>query len=152
MNRLQLVKLLFFADREHLARYGRPIAGGPYCALKYGPVCSEFLNDLNNPTSPLSAFVKTSGHDLRAESAFNEEILSESDIEVLEGIDRDYGKYDRFALADMTHALKAWEKNYPDRNANTSCPLPYEDFFLDLEDASILELIRDDQEAWNELI
>jgi uncharacterized phage-associated protein len=151
MDRLKLVKLLFFADRNHLARYGRPIAGGPYNAMKYGPVCSEFLNEVNATVSPPTIPIEIREHKLLAKAIANEDILSESDIEILEEVDREYGKHDTFALAEITHSLKAWESNYPDKAANTSHPLPYEDFFLDLEDDSILELIRDDQEAWNEL-
>jgi uncharacterized phage-associated protein len=151
MHKLQLVKLLFFADREHLAQYGRPITGGSYFAMKYGPVCSEFLNDINAAISPTATLIESRVYKLFAKVTVDEDILSESDIEILEKVEREYGKYDRFALADITHTLKAWVSNYPDINANTSYPLPYEDFFLDLEDNSILELICDEQEAWNEL-
>jgi uncharacterized phage-associated protein len=153
MDRLKLVKLLFFADRDHLARYGRPVIGGHYRAMKYGPVCSEFLDDINIKieTPAQITCIESKDHKLFAKAMANEDVLSESDIEILEQIDKQYGKHDPFVLAEITHRLKAWDVNYPNKDANTSNPLPYEDFFLDLQGDSILELIRDDQEAWDAL-
>lgn len=148
LDKLKLVKLMFFADREHLARFGRPIIGGNYCAMKLGPVLSEFLNDLNKARGrrfPL----KSIEHNIHTDMSANEETLSESDIEVLESVDKQYGKYDQFRLTNITHNLKAWSKNYPDKDENTSRPMPYEDIFLDIEDGGMLDIIRDDQEAWN---
>ncbi len=34
----RIFKLLYFAERDHLAEYGRPITGDYYCALPRGPV------------------------------------------------------------------------------------------------------------------
>ena len=36
----KIFKVLYFADREHLAKYGRPITGDTYVAMEYGPVPS----------------------------------------------------------------------------------------------------------------
>ena len=46
LEKLKLVKLIFFADREHLHRYGRPIVGGRYVAMPLGPVASQCLDDM----------------------------------------------------------------------------------------------------------
>jgi len=148
LDRLQLVKLMFLADREHLVRYGRPVVGGNYCAMKLGPVLSELLDDLNHAKNEGTFPFQSIGHNVHTDSKAREEVLSESDIEVFEIVDREYGKLDRFKLAGITHDLKAWKKNYPDENISVSNPLPYEDFFLDVEDDSILEIIRDNQAAW----
>jgi len=151
LPRLKLVKLLFLADRTHLARYGRPIAGGNYVAMKLGPVCSEFLDDLRKspgrPTLPL----RSDGHKVVAKAGADEEMLSESDIEVLREVNCRYGNLDRFALADLTHKLKAWVKNYPNPTAKTSRPLPYEDFFLDLPNDEMLEFVQENHQAWSGL-
>lgn len=36
----KIFKVLYFADREHLTKYGRPITGDTYIAMEYGPVPS----------------------------------------------------------------------------------------------------------------
>ncbi|MCC8173433.1 MAG: SocA family protein [Odoribacter sp.] len=41
----KVFKTLYFADREHLARYGRSITRDVYVAMKYGPVPSR-LDDI----------------------------------------------------------------------------------------------------------
>lgn len=41
-------KIMFFADREHLLDYGRPIIGDRYVAMEHGPVPSSVLNLLKN--------------------------------------------------------------------------------------------------------
>ncbi|WP_370322762.1 Panacea domain-containing protein [Oricola sp.] len=43
-------KILFFADREHLLDYGRPITGDRYVAMEHGPVPSA-VRDLLKPDS-----------------------------------------------------------------------------------------------------
>ena len=144
--KLSLVKLIFLADRAHLAKYGRPIVGGQYVAMKHGPVGSELLDYLSRAVEGSGLPFQVVGIWVRASQPASEEELSESDIRVLHEIDAQYGNCDRFALRNLTHG-KAWQKNYPNPNENTSRPLPYEDFFLDLDDAEMLDIIREHQEA-----
>jgi uncharacterized phage-associated protein len=147
MDKLKLVKLVFYADRDHIAKFGRPIAGGPYVAMKHGPVSSKLLNDLAQAAPGAGYPFEARGRRVLALSQVDENELSESDMSVLEAVNAQYGNLDTFRLRDLTHELKAWRKNYPDPKANTSHPLPYEDFFLDLDDDGILKIIRDHQQA-----
>ena len=39
-----LSKVLYFADRKHLERYGRFIFGDTYIAMKFGPVLNIFFS------------------------------------------------------------------------------------------------------------
>src|SRR5438270_13824448 len=41
INKMKALKLLFFADRYHLRKYGRPVSDCSYFAMKNGPVASE---------------------------------------------------------------------------------------------------------------
>lgn len=41
ISRLKALKLLFFADRYHLRKYGRTVSGCTYYAMTHGPVASE---------------------------------------------------------------------------------------------------------------
>ena len=48
IDKLKLVKLMYLVDRTALIEEGYPVIGGKYCSMPYGPVISEFLDDLNN--------------------------------------------------------------------------------------------------------
>ena len=148
---LKLIKLLFYADRLHLARYGRPITGGLYRTLPHGPVAQDLLDDLNarakaSPRAGGYPFRREGDYKIHAAGDVDEDHLSESDIEVLEETDRKYGHHDAFTLRHMTHELKAYQKNDPGESCRD---LPYEDFFEDLPEdkRQILEIIREDNEA-----
>ncbi len=152
MEKLKLVKLLFLADREHLAKYGRPIIGGTYYAMDYGPVSSELLSCLNEAESGTLPFRIENQFKLVANKTCDEEWLSQSDLDVLDGIYKRYGHIDRFRLSEITHELKAYKKNEPTEGGRRL--LPYEDFFLDLDDKArkMLALICEEQEAWVDFV
>src|SRR5207244_13054003 len=44
LNKMKALKLLFFADRYHLRKYGRPVTDCAYFAMKNGPVASAAKN------------------------------------------------------------------------------------------------------------
>ena len=41
LNKMKALKLLFFADRYHLRKYGRSVSDCVYFAMKHGPAASE---------------------------------------------------------------------------------------------------------------
>src|ERR1035438_2254510 len=47
VTKKQICKLLFFADKSHLLRFGRTITGDTYFALEQGPVPTKGLNAIN---------------------------------------------------------------------------------------------------------
>jgi uncharacterized phage-associated protein len=134
MDKLQLVKLIFFADREHLIKYGRPIVGGSYFAMDHGPVSSELLTLINNSQKKPAAypFEFRGTFELIAKGSPDDEWLSESDLLVLDEIYQKYGRTDKWKLRDMTHKLKAYKKNEPPRGCSNV--MSYEDFFEDLDE------------------
>jgi uncharacterized phage-associated protein len=44
---LRVFKVLYFAEQKHLVRFGRPIVGDNYIAMKHGPVPSNIYNELD---------------------------------------------------------------------------------------------------------
>ncbi|MBN2271569.1 MAG: SocA family protein [Sedimentisphaerales bacterium] len=155
MDKLKLIKLFFWADREHLVRYGRPIVGGEYYNLDYGPVSSELLNLVNESDADASSVPFSSDkrtHQVCANGLCEERLLSKSDLDVLDEVYNRYGHMDGFQLSDMTHKLTAYTQNEPPKGGRSA--LAYEDFFLDLADAKSQEMLRiilDEQEAWMDL-
>jgi len=148
MDKIKLIKLFFLADRAHLAKYGRPIAGGNYYNMDHGPVLSQLKDILDyqydNQAGP---FTLTKEHLIIAKEKPDDSTLSESDLKILDFIYRKYGHHPGWKLVDYTHKLQAYQDYEPSRGGRKD--LPYEAFFLDLDQASqqMLDLIRDHQES-----
>jgi len=147
LNKMQLIKLVFLADQHHLFCYARPIVGGQYFAMKLGPVPSELLDDIDRSATDGTLPFTLKAYDVVTKTTANEDFLSESDIETLEQINTKYGDMDKYRLSKFTHRLGAFTANWPEDSQGRN-PLPYEDFFLDSKDKSILEIVSDDQQAW----
>jgi len=89
-----VLKVLYFADKKHLERYGRFVCGDSYVAMGHGPVPSgsyELINEtrtseLFGASSPFS--VKGKGdvvpHKIEQHRSFDLNMLSESDIECID--------------------------------------------------------------------
>ena len=145
MDKLKLIKLFFYADREHLARYGRPIVGGHYWAMDLGPVSEQLKNHVDSALPEAGLPFELRGrYEFLAKEPPNEDELSESDMEVLDMTYAQYGHIDSIRLSKMTHGLEVYKKNKPEQGGRK--PISYDDFFLDLHDAGMLEIIREDQE------
>lgn len=63
---LHIFKILYFADREHFAKYGRRIIDDTYCALPKGPVPSFLFDALKNSNS-----YKGKEHKIISDSLYN---------------------------------------------------------------------------------
>jgi uncharacterized phage-associated protein len=157
LSLMKLLKLVFLADLKHLLTFERPIIGGTYKAMTYGPVANELYNDMKS-AEPDSPFTFVQPYYVRTASPVNEDFLSESDIKALRHVDDAYGSMDAIALSGITHKFPLWATRQSD-----NAPIPYESFFLDIPDEHrrtlgididretrdlLLEILRDRQEAW----
>jgi len=88
----KLFKILYFADSEHLAEYGRPITGDEYIAMQFGPVPSllkDVIKSVNKPNPFLKMdidakqYFEVVTNFVGAKRTCNIEYLSQSDIECL---------------------------------------------------------------------
>ena len=154
IDKLKLLKILFFADREHLIQYGRPIVGGKYCAMALGPVHSEVFDLIKEAEKKKVKEFSVTDNNIQAKgnAVYDEQHFSESDLDILEKIEQKYGKKDQFALIPITHRLKAWADNAPNPGSKKSNPMPYEDFFKDYrsqKSKNMRELIDDQQEIFH---
>ncbi len=145
MDKLKLIKLLFYVDRDHLNRYGRPVVGGHYWAMDLGPVSGELKDHVDSATSDAGLPFEICGpYNLLAKGFPQEGELSESDIEILNEVYEKYAHIESIKLSRLTHALKVWRKNEP-QPGSRKC-IPYEDFFLDLDNTQMLKVIRENQQ------
>lgn len=95
-----IFKILYFADKDHYAKYGRRIVKDTFCALEYGPVPSNLYDaikmatkTLKNvlPNNPLATIAKSVSivdeiypNYLKALENADMDELSKSDIECLD--------------------------------------------------------------------
>jgi len=112
-------KVMYFADRDHLATYGRFICGDSYVAMKHGPVPSGTYDILKFVRGDEIAFPCAIPH---AKDSFrvdngksiipsrdaNLELLSESEKECLDAAIAKYSDMPFGQLTDISHD-KAWE-------------------------------------------
>lgn len=120
-----VAKVLYFADKEHLNRYGRPVLGDWYCKLAFGPVPSLAYDLIKR--EGLRFFAETlklfddavevrqqQREDQKSVPAIfpkrsvNLRRFSRSDIECLENAHRKYGSMSFAELFTLSHKERAW--------------------------------------------
>jgi uncharacterized phage-associated protein len=89
-----LSKVLFFADRNHLRAYGRPVTGDSYIAMVDGPVPSraydivkgnlDFFGDPQAIEAALTIDRDARYHRISAKRDPNIDLLSETDVAALD--------------------------------------------------------------------
>lgn len=141
VNKLKALKLVYFADRYHLRRYGRPVVGDEYLAMNYGPVPSgtkdlaemtDFLAE--DEASYAKAFLRpVDRYTLASEAPVEPQVFSASDREAIEWSWKHFGHLDGFALADMTHAYPDWKRHEEALKSKliSRAPMNYRDFLTD---------------------
>ena len=96
-SELKLQKLMYLAQRESLALTGKPLFDEPFEGWQYGPVLPQlrfYFEDDYEPFSPE-----------------NDNQLTEQEQYIIDNVICQYGKYEPWALADLTHKEKSWLKS-----------------------------------------
>lgn len=145
INKMKAIKLIYLADRYHLRKYGRPVIGDTYLAMKFGPVGSYTLNVANFSEKNLDREClryareylghpknDSKGQEMLSKKEVDMETFSQTDIEAFERIYQEFGDKDQFELARViTHSYPEWSKFRKDiESGKTRCaPMDYMDFF-----------------------
>jgi uncharacterized phage-associated protein len=143
-TKMILSKILYFADKEHLLAYGRPITGDVYIRMDHGPVPSLGLNLMRGKASTRQSVVYRAkmqtmpNHEIRVLSSPDLNYLSNSDCRELDASIEKYGKMTAKQLRDVSHHEETWK-----RTADNS-PIPFELMFEGRQDAALmLELLSE---------
>lgn len=137
---MKAIKLIFFADRYHIRKYGRPITRDEYFAMFYGPVnsgvkdvaeMSQFLGP--EESSYAEKFLEASRYEVASIEPLDDAVFSESDLEALSFAWEKFGPYDQFELADISHRYPEWKKHEETLKENSRVRMSYEDFLDDPE-------------------
>ena len=115
MSYMKLIKLLYLADREALAQWGRSITTDTYVSMDKGPVLSHILDRINEGPSPedpsfWAQHITPSGdYEVTLTIDPNGELLSEAEDELLDKIFKDHGRLSRREIVDLVHKLPEWQ-------------------------------------------
>lgn len=115
----KIFKVIYFADREHLSKYGRTITGDTYIAMKDGPVPSN-IDDIFKAVRGDSYFAKVENiavfsnlfciHDwylVQPKQQANLDYLSQTDVEELNDSLEKYGALSWDEVREKSHDY-AW--------------------------------------------
>ncbi len=167
IEKLKLIKLVYFADRYHLRRYGRPMINDAYFAMPLGPVgssvkdiaeFSSFLDETERVYANCYIAVGTTANTILSKTDVDTDIFSKSEIEALSFSYSEFGNQSAYSLVDITHQYPEWEKfkNSLESRETTREPMSYTDFFsnptnkLDDKFALGVDILSASQELFEE--
>lgn len=112
----KIFKILYFADREHLAKYGRPITGDTYIKMDYGPAPSNLYNifkdirgDGSFPVENLESYFSIiDEYIVNPEKKSDLSYLSRTDLNELNDSILKYGEMPFEKLTEISHGI-AWK-------------------------------------------
>lgn len=141
INKMKAIKLIFLADRLHLRKYGRPIVGDLYWAMKLGPVGSKTKNiaELSNISENIfeyaKKYIKPVDEKKQTFISIKPEdlsVFSKTDMECLEAVYNRYSDRDQFELAEITHKYPEWLRHKKELDSGKKrVRMSYEDFFIE---------------------
>lgn len=141
-NIYNVLKCIWFADREHLEQYGRQIYGETYFAPEHGPVPSGAY-DIVKYAAGRSSWDLRFPEALEAMNANNTEVsariepdldlLSRSELICLTNAAKKYGKLSFGKLKTLSHQSKAF------RNAGPNGEINLEALIRELHDGKDIE-------------
>lgn len=144
-------KLLYFADKEHLLDYGRPITGDRYVAMEHGPVPSAVRDilkaDAAVPDECIQAFddrIETAHVQnriyLTSKKTADFKLLSGSEQEYLRDAVHKYGNRTFGELKALSHD-DAWQEAWDNGVAYTMNPATWlKDLDADVQNSALAYL------------
>jgi hypothetical protein len=138
IEKLHALKLVFFADRYHLRKYGRPVTNDQYWAMRLGPVPSgvKDLFELDSASPEERHYAEkffgpgSHPHSIRSVAAVEERVLSRTDIEAFEFVSRTFQP--KFGIVEKTHLYPEWRRHEAAiKGGSSRVPMDYLDFLDD---------------------
>lgn len=144
LDKMKALKLVFFADRYHLRKYGRLITNDEYFAMDYGPVPSgvkdivemgSFLGRQEKQYAERFLSPARDDHLFRSTAEVDVNVLSTSDLEALQFAWDTFGGLSPIGLFRLTHRYPEWKRheNALGSKQVSRMPISYDDFLKDPE-------------------
>jgi uncharacterized phage-associated protein len=139
INKLKALKLMFFADRYHLRKFGRPVSECAYYAMTHGPVASEakhLAEEHDLLPAPARSYArrfleKKSNYEYVSVADVDKAVFSESDLEALIFAWENFGYLSQFQIRDLTHRYPEWKRHERALKDHKRVAMDYADFFAE---------------------
>ena len=126
----RLFKILYFAEKEHLVKWGDKIIADDFCALPYGPVPTKLFDAIKGKTNTLSEplwkvveFAKDDAPTvLLPKRPANMDYISASEKEVLDRSINDYAKELFNVIKNKSHD-EAWQHAFSGKGLKVMNPI-----------------------------
>lgn len=127
LRHVHLLKMLYIADREYLAKFGEMITGDRVCAMQYGPVLTSILDLIKGKGKRADDWARhiqtlPKSHKVRLLHDPQNGSLCRASRELLDDVFRRFGNLKPFEVVRLTHEFPEWEIYYHD---DTSTPIPW---------------------------
>jgi len=160
INRMKALKLIYFADRYHLRKYGRLVTNDTYFAMDNGPVASgakDIAEESNYGSGEARNYASnyiaaSSLYDFVSKKSTNRLEFSDSDIEALNYAWDKFGDLDEWGIVDLTHKYPDWYKHKSALKLFDRVQMDLNDFFDDstFQVDKCFELTDEDREIRRE--
>ena len=117
IDKLHALKLVFFADRYHLRKYGRPITNDQYWAMNFGPVPSgvKDIFELDSASSIERHYAEeffekgSKPYSICSKANVDNNVISDSDQEALSFAWNTFGCHS--GIVEKTHEYPEWKRH-----------------------------------------
>ena len=120
-TKMKICKLIYYSDKLHLNRYGRPVTGDTYIRMRKGPVPSMGLNLMRHTayfegaSELFDEVIAVKGIEVKALRAFNRNVFSRSDMRVMHEVMQSFGCESAEALSERSHDEESWKNSQMNR-------------------------------------
>ena len=140
---MRVLKMLYLADREAIARWGFFLSEDRHVSMDFGPVLSETYNLVKGQRR--SAFWSNyisprTNNRIRLLQTCPRDELSRAEENLLTEMYATYGHVDRFELSESTHEFPEWRNPH-----GSSVPISTREILMakNVPEAEIREILRD---------
>jgi uncharacterized phage-associated protein len=115
MSYMKLIKLLYLAERQAMAKWGESMSGDKFVSMPHGPVLSGTLDLINGDSEEYwDKFIKSEpDHEISLLQNVEIEDLDElclAEMKILDKVFDEFGKMGRFEISKYTHDYcKEWQ-------------------------------------------
>lgn len=147
LDKLTILKLLFFAERYSLRKYAQSITNDQFRAMRCGPVASATYDiigfkgtvALQHEAYAQEILSQEGTYSVKSKNALitreDYDELSDTDIEALDFSIKEFGKYSSSKLIDITHKYTEWSRFEKELSQkDSSHKMLSEDFFAKTND------------------